>query len=137
MFRFLKGGSDRNRRRAVRERQTAHSDNERGREHYPRERDWDEQLWVACKTLDSSPEDVMAAISVSGTLDGAPWEVASLLLLAERFADEFGLRVSADIDGATYTVRFCRMSPADARTGLGRGANHDEQAGGSTQNARG
>lgn len=108
MFGFRRRGADRTRERAPREHRVAHAASERGRERFPLERDWEEQIWVACKTLSSSPEDVMAAISTSGTLSGAPWEVASLMLLAERLADEFELRVSADVEGESFTVRFSR-----------------------------
>jgi|GEM_PF-3231910 len=116
MFRFWRRGIDRTREGTLRERRV-HSGIDRGREWFPRETNWEEQLYVACETLNSSPEDAMAAISVSGTLGGAPWEVASLLLLAERLADESGLRVSADIDGDSYTVRFSRMPPNDMGAG--------------------
>ena len=115
MFGFWRRGADRTRERALRESRAARSWDDRGAERFPPERDWEVRLWVACKALSSSPEDVMTAISESGTLSDAPWEVASLMLLAERLADEFGLRVSADIDGDSFTVRFSRV-PTESTT---------------------
>ncbi len=110
MFGFWRRGTDRTRESARWEGWPARSGDDRGGERFPIERDWEDRLWVACEALSSSSEDVMTAISVSGTLSDAPWEVASLLLLAERLADESGLRVSADIDGDAFTVRFSRMT---------------------------
>ncbi len=115
MFGFWRRGTDRTRERALRESRVARSGDDRGPERFPPERDWEVRLWVACKALSSSPEDVMTAISESGTLRDAPWEVASLMLLAERLADEFGLRVSTDIVGDSFTVRFSRAS-SDGRS---------------------
>ncbi len=116
MFGFWRRGADRTREHAPRERRVVRSGSDRGSERFPLERDWEARLWVACETLSSSPEDVMTAISVSGNLSGAAWEVASLLLLAERLADEFGWQVSADIDGDLFTVRFSRV-PSGAAGG--------------------
>lgn len=115
MFRLWRRGTGHTRELALRESRVASSCSDRWPERFPMEKDWEERLWVAGKTLTLSPEHVMAAISTSGTLSGSPWEVASLMLLAERLADEFGLRVSADINGDSFTVRFSRCPGRDER----------------------
>ncbi len=109
MFRFWRRGTGHSPPRALQECRVASSGSDRWPQTLPMEADWEEKLWVAGKTLTLSPVHVMAAISTSGTLSGAAWEVASLMLLAERLADQFGLRVSADIDGDSFTVRFSRV----------------------------
>ncbi|MDQ3854992.1 MAG: hypothetical protein M3281_01185 [Chloroflexota bacterium] len=96
---------------------------------FPPHRDWEEQLWVLCETLGSSPCDLVTAISGSGTLAGA-WETASLLLLSERLADEFGLRVTTEIDRDTFTVRFSRASRNNNYSGVDSALLDQEQAGG-------
>ena len=108
MFRFWKRSTSRTRELALREGRVTSLDSDRWPQTLLREHDWEERLWVACKTLTLAPDHVMTAISTSGTLSGDAWEVASLMLLAERLADEFGLRVSADIDGDSFTMRFSR-----------------------------
>ncbi len=136
MFGFWRRGTDRTRGRALREHRLMLPASDRGRKRFGLERDWEEQLLLACETLASSPEDVISAISTSGTLSDSPWEVASLMVLAERLSDELGWRVSVDIDANSFTVRFSRVTSNHPGTGLDSAFHHDEQAGGLTRDAR-
>lgn len=83
---------------------------------------WAKELRRLCAMLSRSPEDTMAAVSVTVYYGPSAVEAPLLPLLCKYLAAEYGLEHTMTVADQMYTVRFHRRASecAEPETGGGR-----------------
>ena len=72
---------------------------------------WRELLCQACQVLAMTPGVEVAGCSVTKALTGGPEEGRAAVVLAERLAQEHGLRMDAQVSDGCLTVHLRRAGP--------------------------